>query len=94
MQWLLSYEAPFEDSIYPGGGAFFTVSVIVYGENAFDAMTHFYLFAQVVCAVVSFVGKVQGRGCRYNGWVLVSFTIFSVIQDSVVQDVGNTSKYS
>ena len=45
MQWLLSYEAPFEDSIYPGGGAFFMVSVIVYGldeMSAFDLMTHFY----------------------------------------------------
>ena len=75
MQWLLSYEAPFEDSIYPGGGAFFTVSVIVYGVDeisAFDAMTHFYLFAQDVYEIVSFVGKVQGRGCRYNGWVLLS----------------------
>ena len=45
VQWWHSYEAPFEVSIYPGGGAFLTVSVIVYGVNeisAFDAMTHFY----------------------------------------------------
>ena len=45
MQWLLSYEAPFEDSIYPGGDALFMVSVIVYGfdeMSAFDLMTHFY----------------------------------------------------
>ena len=64
--WLLSYEAPFEDNIYPGCGACFPVSVIVYGMDeiqAHDAMTPFY-FAQDVCVIVLCVGKVQGRGCR------------------------------
>ena len=55
MQWLLSYEAPFEDSIYPGGGAFFMVSVIVYGVDeisALDAMTHFYFDGVSVGSVI------------------------------------------
>jgi len=55
VQWLLSYEAPFEDSIYPGGGAFFAVSVIVYGVDeisAFDAMTHFYFDGVSVGSVI------------------------------------------
>ena len=55
MQWLLSYEAPFEDSIYPGGGAFFTVSVIVYGVDeisASNAMTHFYFDGVSVGSVI------------------------------------------